>query len=139
MKKIASFLKTPYRYITRRRLRIVGALCFPTILLGFVGYIIYLDLYVERWQFPFDITISPIDYHFRFQSIDLKNLIVRGELKLRFRSLPSDDHITNKIKYRFGPLVYRDETGLFRVLGLKTLGWLNTLVLVKNPAQRTGL
>ena len=135
MQKILSFLKNTYRYITRKTLRMVIALCFSTILLGVIGYIIYVDLYIEKWQFPFDITIRPIDYHLRFQSIDFNNLIVQGDLELRFNPFVSDIHITNKIKYRFGPLVYSDGISLFRLWGLKILGFLSREVLRNAKAK----
>jgi len=128
MHKILAFFKAAYRYATSKPIRIIIALCFLAVFIGILAYIIYVDFYIERWRRPFNISISPIDYHLRFQSIDFENRIVRGSLKLRFRPNLFDVDSKDEIKYRFGPLVYADGISLFSGWGLKSSWMINLKV-----------
>jgi hypothetical protein len=90
----------------------VAALFIAGVFLVAVSFIIVWDLHLERrYQEPFDLTISSIDYHLNLQTFDLQNHVVRGNLELRFRPSPSDPPEPGKpknVNFRFGPLVYLD-------------------------------
>ena len=78
MEKIVAFLRGIYQFIAskaqdlvvffkiacrNKATRKIIALCFLMSFLVAIYYIVRVDLCIERWQFPFDVTEKSLDYH----------------------------------------------------------------------------